>query len=216
MCDYLSARTVAPDNPDVVPPDDRHAPRTDEVRASDAERDHAIAELRDRYVEGRLTHETFAARVDVALQARVRGDLRGLLSDMPRRARPGAALLAAAARSGRRCLHAADRWTRKTPVPLMLPAGPQQRFTIGREPACDLTLADTSVSRWHASLLRSDGSWLLADLGSTNGTRLNGWRVNTPTPVAPGDLVSFGAASFVIRGRVGGVVPGVPGGPALA
>jgi pSer/pThr/pTyr-binding forkhead associated (FHA) protein len=64
-----------------------------------------------------------------------------------------------------------------------------------------MTLADETVSRWHASLMHADGNWLLADLGSTNGTRVNGWRVNDPTPVSPGDFVSFGAATFVICGH---------------
>jgi pSer/pThr/pTyr-binding forkhead associated (FHA) protein len=85
----------------------------------------------------------------------------------------------------------------------MLPAGPQRRFLIGREPTCDMTLADETVSRLHASLVRAGGTWLLDDLGSTNGTRVNGWRVILPTPVSPGDHVSFGAATFVIRGHRG-------------
>ncbi len=206
---YLSGQAREPDNPGVVAADDdRSAPLPDEVRASDAERDHVIGELRDRFVEGRLTHETFTARVDAALRARVRGELRGLVADLPGRRRIGAALRALASRSWRKAIRALDRWTRKAPKPLMLPVGPQLRFTIGREPACDLTLEDQTVSRWHASLVQSDGSWLLADLRSTNGTRINGWRVNVPTPVAPGDFVSFGAATFVVRGRVGHAVPG--------
>jgi hypothetical protein len=192
----------------VVAPDDGYAPRPDEVRVSDAERDHVIGELRDRFVEGRMTHETFTRRVDAALSARVGSELRGLVADLPGRRRIGAAVWAAVSGSWRRAIRAVDRWTRRAPVPLMLPAGPQLRFTIGREPACDLTLEDQTVSRWHASLEQSDGSWVLADLGSTNGTRLNGWRVNMPTPVAPGDFVSFGAARFVIRGRTGQVMSG--------
>ena len=64
-----------------------------------------------------------------------------------------------------------------------------------------MTLADETVSRWHASLERNAGGWLLADLGSTNGTRLNGWRVNRPMPVRSGDMVSFGGATFVLSER---------------
>jgi FHA domain-containing protein/uncharacterized protein DUF1707 len=192
----------------VAGPEDRFGPWPDDIRASDADRDDVIGELKDRYVEGRLTHETFAARVDAALQARVQRELHGLVADLPRSRRLGAALWAAASGSARRAARAVDRWTRKAPGALMLPAGPQLRFTIGREPACDLTLADETVSRWHASLVWSDEHWLLADLGSTNGTRINGWRVNLPTPVAPGDFVSFGAATFVIRGPARQAVPG--------
>ena len=40
-----------------------------------------------------------------------------------------------------------------------------------------------------------------SDLGSTNGTRLNGWRVTTDVAVKPGDQVTFGSVSFVITDR---------------
>jgi hypothetical protein len=216
-CEHLSVRAREPDNPGVVlPPEDGHAPRPEEVRVSDAERDHVIGELRDRFIEGRLTHDTFIVRIDAALRARRRAELRGLVADLPRRRRLGATVLAAASGSWHRAVRAVDRWTRKAPRPLMLPAGPQLRFTIGREPSCDLTVEDLTVSRWHASLMQSEGSWLLSDLGSMNGTRLNGWRVNMPTPVTPGDYVSFGAATFIIRGRAAQVVPGVAPGPGVA
>ena len=66
-----------------------------------------------------------------------------------------------------------------------------------------MTLADRTVSRWHASLERGVGGWVLADLGSTNGTRLNGWRVSSPSLVSAGDLVSFGAVTFVLTERPG-------------
>jgi Domain of unknown function (DUF1707)/Inner membrane component of T3SS, cytoplasmic domain len=173
------------------------------VRASDSDRDRVIAELSDRFAEGRLSHDTFAARLDVAMHAKAQGELHGLLVDLPRRRKLGAAARAACAGAVRRAIGAADRWTRKAPAPLLLPSGPQLRFTIGREPGCDMTLTDETVSRWHASLIRSEGSWLLDDLGSMNGTRVNGWRVSAPTPVAPGDWVSFGTATFVIRGQAG-------------
>lgn len=177
--------------------------RPDEVRASDADREQVIAELRERFAEGRLSQDTFAGRVDAALRARQRSELSGLVADLPRARRLGATMRGACAGTFRRALDTANRWTRKTPAPLFLPGGPQRRFTIGREPDCDLTLADETVSRWHASLVHDDGSWLLDDLGSTNGTRVNGWRVSAPTPVAPGDSVSFGRATFVIRTSAG-------------
>jgi pSer/pThr/pTyr-binding forkhead associated (FHA) protein len=64
-----------------------------------------------------------------------------------------------------------------------------------------MTLADETVSRWHASLQRAPDGWLLADLGSTNGTRLNGWRVSSPCSVRAGDLVTFGNVTFVLADR---------------
>lgn len=182
----------------MVVPGEGPAARADLVRASDSDRDRVIAELSDWFAEGRLSHDTFAARLDAAMHAKAQGELRCLLVDLPRPRRLGAAVRAGCAAVVGKTVGAVDRWTRKAPVPLLLPSGPQPRFTIGREPACDLTLTDETVSRWHASLTRAAGSWLLDDLGSTNGTRVNGWRVSAPTPVAPGDWVSFGAATFVI------------------
>ena len=88
--------------------------------------------------------------------------------------------------------------------PLRLPPQADRRFTIGRALACDFTLADLSVSRWHARLHHEDEQWLLSDLGSTNGTRLNGWRVSTSVPVQPGDQVTFGSVTFVITDGAGG------------
>ncbi len=49
-----------------------------------------------------------------------------------------------------------------------------------------------TVSRRHATLERTADGWLLTDLESTNGTRVNGWRVRGKVSVTPGDLVSFG------------------------
>jgi len=180
-----------------------------DLRVSDAERDKALAELRDGFAEGRLTHETFAHRIDAVLRARLSGELHLLVADLPRPHRGVVARLSAAARwtgrrvvrAGRPAVRTVDRWLRGWPPVLHFPAGAQSRFTIGREPACDMTLADETVSRWHASLERNADGWLLADLGSTNGTRLNGWRVNHPTWVRSGDMVSFGGVTFVLSDR---------------
>lgn len=85
------------------------------------------------------------------------------------------------------------------PLPVLtLPADSRLRFTIGRELTCDMFIGDVTVSRWHADLSRGPAGWRLADLGSTNGTRLNGWRITGPVHVHPGDLVSFGMATFVL------------------
>ncbi len=161
----------------------------------------ALDRLRDAFADGRLSHETFSHRVGEVLRARANGDLLSLVADLPS---PHRLRMAALAKS-RRAVRAVGRWLRKPAASLTLPAGSQTRFTIGREPACDMTLLDRTVSRWHACLNREDDGWLLTDLGSTNGTRLNGWRVNAPIAVSPGDLVSFGAATFVLTERPGGL-----------
>jgi hypothetical protein len=173
------------------------APGDPGVRVSDADRDQVLARLRESFADGRLTHDTFVGRADAALHARFGGDLRGLVADLPSPRRLGAEAAAAC----RRALRSAERRLRGWPPVLRLPSGPQYRFTIGRELACDMTLADQTVSRWHASLQWDGYGWLLADLGSMNGTRLNGWRVTGPSRVGEGDLVSFGDLTFVLADR---------------
>ncbi len=168
---------------------------------SDAERDQALGELRHGFAEGRLTQDTFVFRVEAALRARVRGELRALLADLPRPRRLSDVIAGRLTASVHRARAAGAWWLRRAPATLTLPAGPQRRYTIGRELACDMTLSDKTVSRWHATLQREPDGWLLFDLGSTNGTRLNGWRVSGPIEVAAGDLVSFGAVTFVLADR---------------
>ena len=65
------------------PSSDRLADDNDGVRASDAERDHAIGELQDRFAEGRLSQETFLYRMDAALHAKDRSELSELFTDLP-------------------------------------------------------------------------------------------------------------------------------------
>jgi hypothetical protein len=79
------------------------------------------------------------------------------------------------------------------------PLGTEASFTIGRDQRCDLFISDLSVSRLHARLTRDGTGWVLTDLGSTNGTRINGWRVREPVPLRAGDIVRFGSANFVMQ-----------------
>jgi FHA domain/Domain of unknown function (DUF1707) len=171
------------------------------VRACDADRDRVIAELRDRYADGSLGQESFLLRVDEALRARWRRDLALLLTDLPA-PRPSPAQ-AARARLARAAHAVRRRLTGPVPPPqrLMLPAGTQRTFTIGRDADCDLVLTDMTVSRSHAGLRREAGGWLLTDAGSTNGTRLNGWRVTEPVPLHAGDEVTFGRLTMVVADR---------------
>jgi pSer/pThr/pTyr-binding forkhead associated (FHA) protein len=77
----------------------------------------------------------------------------------------------------------------------MLPVE-ERTITLGRSRNCDCVLTDPSVSRRHAELHREAGRWLLRDLGSRNGTRVNGARLLDEAEVGPGDRVSFGDARF--------------------
>jgi FHA domain/DUF1707 SHOCT-like domain len=174
-------------------------------RASDDDRERAIAELRERSVAGELSHDTFVRRLDAALRARSRPELAALFFDLP----PGRLtrrLTEAVARASGLSARLAAAWRVPRLPQLALPGDPHDeagpaRFTIGREPRCDLVIADLSVSRRHADLLRADGQWLLRDLGSTNGTRRNGWRISSPVPVQAGDQLTFGQVTFIVGAR---------------
>lgn len=65
------------------------------------------------------------------------------------------------------------------------------RLVVGRLAACDVCLADANVSRRHAEFFRIDDDWFVQDLGSTNGTRLNGQPV-TRARLHDGDVVEAG------------------------
>jgi pSer/pThr/pTyr-binding forkhead associated (FHA) protein len=70
---------------------------------------------------------------------------------------------------------------------------------IGRADYNDLVLSDESVSSQHAKLTRREGIWILVDLGSTNGTMVDGERVTEDTPLAPGCFVRFGDVQLVFE-----------------
>jgi FHA domain-containing protein len=68
--------------------------------------------------------------------------------------------------------------------------------TLGRSRQCDIVLGDPNVSRQHAEIRPRGGSWVLSDLGSTNGTRLNGRPLEAPEVVRPGDEIELGATAL--------------------
>jgi pSer/pThr/pTyr-binding forkhead associated (FHA) protein len=70
---------------------------------------------------------------------------------------------------------------------------------IGRADYNDLVLPDESVSTSHAKLQRREGVWVLVDLDSTNGTFVDGERVQGETPIAPGTNVRLGDVALVFE-----------------
>lgn len=71
--------------------------------------------------------------------------------------------------------------------------------TVGRGGGCHITLDDKHASALHARVFRSEGRLHVEDLGSTNGTFLNGERVGGPRPVAPGDRIKVGGTVLELR-----------------
>ena len=69
-------------------------------------------------------------------------------------------------------------------------------FVIGRSRECDLRVTDGNASRRHAEIVQEGSVYVLVDLGSTNGTELNGRRV-TRHELADGDRITIGATDLV-------------------
>ncbi len=68
--------------------------------------------------------------------------------------------------------------------------------TLGRSRSSDVMVDDPNVSRAHAEVRAHGSSWVLTDLGSTNGTRLNGRRVTQPEVLGPGDEIEVGTTTL--------------------
>lgn len=72
-------------------------------------------------------------------------------------------------------------------------------LVVGRSRECDITLDDAGVSRRHARVRRDAAGWTLADLGSTNGTRLAGVAISGEAPLSDGDKIEIGDTVLVFR-----------------
>ncbi len=144
------------------------------MRPSHDTREATIVQLR-AYVAGRLGTDTFLHRLDQALEGDSREQLRGLTADLPAAAGTMFARL------------------RARLAPRALPDLVGAHLLIGRSSACQIVLGDDTVSRRHAELRFEDGRWLLRDLGSSNGTYVNG-RFVAEAEVRAGDVIHLGGA----------------------
>jgi pSer/pThr/pTyr-binding forkhead associated (FHA) protein len=66
-----------------------------------------------------------------------------------------------------------------------------EKVVVGRQPDCDVVMEDNSVSGRHASVSRKNGRFMLADMGSTNGTLVNGEKIEE-AELQDGDIIQFG------------------------
>jgi FHA domain len=148
--------------------------------------------LNAAYAEGLLSERTLNHRLDL-LFADVLIDPAGLVGDLNRRVSRGrrrsgvltgltSSLRGAHGGAGPEepCVLLALDWT-----------GASEELVIGRHPTCDVVLSDDTVSRVHARLVFRDDGWILQDLDSTNGTRLNGRYVGR-CRLRPGDRLIVG------------------------
>jgi hypothetical protein len=143
------------------------------------------------YEQGLLSQETFVHRLDQLFGERLI-DPRQLIGDLSfRRAASWRSRIFAALRrshSPRRGdeLLLALEWAAAT-----------GELLVGRNHHCDVVLDDPTVSRQHARLVFRDGTWMVQDLASTNGTIVNGLPVGRCS-LRPGDHVVLGEARLRI------------------
>ncbi|MEU2157281.1 DUF1707 and FHA domain-containing protein [Streptomyces sp. NPDC019396] len=171
------------------------------ARVSDADRDRALVRLREGAVQGRLSHDTFVRRVELALAASSPDELRALTADLRSEGRLAKKLFGAVGRVSAFSVRLGRAWQAEKLPPLLLPEPGPYPLRIGRDPSNGLRLSHESVSRLHAELTQRGGLWVLRDLGSTNGTTVNDRRVTGTVVVQAGDVVGFGRMSFRLAAR---------------
>lgn len=158
------------------------------MRVGDRERRRVERRVRDGYLRGELSADTFEARLAAVLGARGAAELDALAWDLPRP------------------LDRLRTWVRAQvrgdgpgrPVLVMPDAVEGAVLWLGRGSACEIRFMESSVSRRHAELRRVREGWLVVDRGSTNGTWVNGRRV-ARAHVGDGDELQLGDARVVLR-----------------
>ncbi len=70
---------------------------------------------------------------------------------------------------------------------------------LGRSRDCDVVLSDQNVSRRHAEVRPSGGAWIVKDLGSTNGVKVNGRRIQGPQSLKRGDTIRLGTSEIAFE-----------------
>ena len=167
--------------------------------ATDTGREQAVELLRGAYVDGQFGPDTFNRRLDLAFAAQSDAELHRVVQDIP------------VAESFRQRLEAF--WERHFAALVSQEAGPGFAMTIrarrpglangesvvvGRGDNAHLQLDHETVSRTHARLSSDEHSLVIEDLGSLNGTWINGWRIDRPYRLAPGDELILGRVRLVL------------------
>jgi pSer/pThr/pTyr-binding forkhead associated (FHA) protein len=86
--------------------------------------------------------------------------------------------------------------------------------TIGRDITNDITINDPEVSRHHLRFTRGAGGFTIEDLGSTNGTFVNGQRLTGAKPLSPGDMIGLGE-TVTLQYEIARPMPAVSPGPEM-
>jgi hypothetical protein len=149
--------------------------------------------LTEAYARGLLSEETFAGRMQQVLADTVLEPER-LVGDVGVRAARWR-LACGLSESVRTVVGRIDDLLTGEPSTLLALdwAAGESELVLGRSSGCDVRVDESTVSRRHARLWSHHGRWLLQDLGSTNGTFVNGRRAGR-CELRPGDLLLLGEA----------------------
>jgi hypothetical protein len=147
--------------------------------------------LNAAFAEGLLSEQTHSYRLGLLFRSGL-VDQRRLVGDLG--LRQGRGVRTGALDAWRALIGAALELVGRGPCNvsflLALDGLDSDHLLVGRHPRCDLVVDDLNVSRRHAELMFRDGAWVIRDLGSTNGTTVNGAPVGRST-VRPGDIVGL-------------------------
>jgi FHA domain-containing protein len=165
---------------------------TDVVPGPGARRHRLAKALNAAYAEGLLSEHTLAHRLDLLFAGLVIDPAR-LVGDLSRRGSQPPRWRSALSRRADRPRPPVGRSAREPDILLALDwSGGCEELVIGRHPDCDVVIGDETVSRRHAQLTFRDEGWIVQDLRSTNGTRLNGRSVGR-CRLRPGDRLGLGS-----------------------
>jgi hypothetical protein len=153
--------------------------------------------LNAAYGEGLLSQHTLMHRLNVLFGSEL-VEPTGLVGDLTLRS-PRRPLTQARDRVSAAVQRVVTGPARATPPPLLALdwTGGCDHLLLGRHGECDVVLEHLSVSRRHARLSFRDGRWVLRDLDSTNGTRVNGRPVGR-CRLEPGDRLRLGSAELLV------------------
>jgi hypothetical protein len=165
------------------------------MRVSDAERERSAALLRRRCEEGYLSLDTFERRIEQVFVAKTESELGGLTLDLPAVGIRARLERLRARRRGRADSDAAPPAALRLPLALI----GEQPVVLGRSHACDVLIEHETVSRRHAQLRRDGAQWRLRDLGSSNGTWVDGRRAEGEVTVARGQHILLGDCWVLLR-----------------
>ena len=160
-------------------------------------RDRLVRTLNSAYAGGLISEHTLAARLDQVLH-RPLIDPEALIGDLrlrePRDRRVRGWISQAITTVADRLEISLEPRARDRLLALDW-SGRHHELLVGRSTYCDIVLSDSTVSRRHARLISRDGSWILQDLDSKNGSYLNGHRVGR-SELRPGDRLFLGEAAL--------------------